>query len=171
MMKLAASRPAPVTFASPGSQPPSARHCSSNSAPAARWIAPSTPPPPSSVGFAALTIASASSSRVMSPRCSVSVAGAVRSSIARRLAPGLLLDRALRPRHDLQAALGDRLAALDRQAVGAFPHARLRALDRLELLAQALGEPLVDLRLEQAGRRVGGVEDLHVFVHRVGQLR
>ncbi len=44
--------------ASPVGQPPSARHSSSNSGPAARWIAPSTPPPPSSDVLAALTIAS-----------------------------------------------------------------------------------------------------------------
>jgi hypothetical protein len=37
------------------------------SGPAARWIAPSTPPPPSRLEFAALTIAS-TSSFVMSPR-------------------------------------------------------------------------------------------------------
>src|SRR5215208_3478346 len=61
------SRPAPVIFASPGSQPPSGRHSASSSGPAARWIAPSTPPPPSRLSFAALTIASASESVVMSP--------------------------------------------------------------------------------------------------------
>jgi hypothetical protein len=37
-----------------------------SSGPAARWIAPSTPPPPASAEFAALTIAS-TSSVVMSP--------------------------------------------------------------------------------------------------------
>src|SRR6185295_5864206 len=42
------------------------RHWSTNSGPAARWIAPSTPPPPSKDSLAALTIAS-TSSRVMSP--------------------------------------------------------------------------------------------------------
>src|SRR5208282_1732359 len=42
----------------PVGQPPSVRHSASNSGPAARWIAPSTPPPPSKVRFAALTIAS-----------------------------------------------------------------------------------------------------------------
>src|ERR1043165_9937215 len=45
--------------ASPVGQPPSVRHSASNCGPAARWIAPSTPPPPSSEGLAALTIASA----------------------------------------------------------------------------------------------------------------
>jgi len=50
-----------VIFADPVSQPPNVRHSASSSGPAARWIAPSTPPPPSSVRFAALTIAAASS--------------------------------------------------------------------------------------------------------------
>src|SRR5215472_12217037 len=48
----------PVIFAAPVSQPPSVRHSTSSSGPAARWIAPSTPPPPSSDVFAALTMAS-----------------------------------------------------------------------------------------------------------------
>src|SRR5262249_56339144 len=39
-------------------EPPSVRHSASKSGPAARWIAPSTPPPPTSVRFAALTMAS-----------------------------------------------------------------------------------------------------------------
>jgi len=55
-----------VSRASPGGQPPSVRHSASSSGPAARWIAPSTPPPPSSEVLAALTIAS-TVSRVMSP--------------------------------------------------------------------------------------------------------
>ncbi|MGC4002123.1 MAG: hypothetical protein QM811_02815 [Pirellulales bacterium] len=45
-------------MASPVSQPFNVRHASSNCEPAARWIAPSTPPPPNSEEFAALTIAS-----------------------------------------------------------------------------------------------------------------
>src|SRR6478672_4312268 len=57
--------------ASPCSQPPSGRQASSSSGPAARWIAPSTPPPPSRLELAALTIASAPASVVMSPWCSV----------------------------------------------------------------------------------------------------
>src|SRR5438046_5252471 len=56
-----------VIFASPASQPPSVRHSASSAGPAARWIAPSTPPPPRSVVFAAFTIAS-TSNLVMSPR-------------------------------------------------------------------------------------------------------
>src|ERR1700687_3861412 len=55
-----------VSRASPGAQPPSVRHSASSSGPAARWIAPSTPPPPSSEALAALTMAS-TISRVMSP--------------------------------------------------------------------------------------------------------
>ena len=56
-----------VTFASPGSQPPSSRHSARSRGPAARWIAPSTPPPPRSVELAAFTIAS-TASVVISPR-------------------------------------------------------------------------------------------------------
>jgi hypothetical protein len=37
------------------------RQASSSSGPAARWIAPSTPPPPSRLSFAALTMASTTS--------------------------------------------------------------------------------------------------------------
>src|SRR5216110_836412 len=67
-MTKRAGKPYPrVIFASPGRQPPRVRHSASNSVPAARWIAPSTPPPPRSVVFAAFTIAS-TSSFVMSPR-------------------------------------------------------------------------------------------------------
>src|SRR5713226_5779140 len=51
------------------------RHSSRIARPPARWIAPSTPPPPMSDELAALTIAS-TGSRVMSPRVS-----------SRRLAP------------------------------------------------------------------------------------
>src|SRR5256884_3060344 len=52
--------------ASPGGQPPARRHASRSSVPAARWIAPSTPPPPNRVVLAALTIAS-TACRVISP--------------------------------------------------------------------------------------------------------
>ena len=72
------SSPPPVGFASPGSQPPSVRHSSRIAGPPARWMAPSTPPPPSSAGLAAFTIASTSCS-VMSP---------MTSSITRRRAVG-----------------------------------------------------------------------------------
>ena len=46
------SRPAPVL------QPPRVRHSTSNSGPAAQWMAPSTPPPPSRLFLTVLTIAS-----------------------------------------------------------------------------------------------------------------
>src|SRR5215211_500180 len=62
----AARRPAPVMRAWPVGQPPAPRHSDSSAGPAARCIAPSTPPPPSRLLFAALTIASAVT-RVMSP--------------------------------------------------------------------------------------------------------
>ena len=63
----AGSRPAAVAFASPVRHPPSRRHSSRMAGPPARWMAPSTPPPPSSDSLAAFTIASTTCS-VMSPR-------------------------------------------------------------------------------------------------------
>src|SRR5437899_10094452 len=82
------SAPAPVILASPVAQPPSGRHASSSSGPAARWIAPSTPPPPSSEVFAALTIAS-TRSRVMSPSAaSITRRGIAIPPCARRLERG-----------------------------------------------------------------------------------
>src|SRR5436190_8974230 len=55
-----------VALASPNAHPFRARQASSRSGPAARWIAPSTPPPPRSEVLAALTTASTCSA-VMSP--------------------------------------------------------------------------------------------------------
>src|SRR5262249_417159 len=49
-------------------------HSARSSGPAARWIAPSTPPPPSSDSFAALTMASTSSVVMSATRISTSVA-------------------------------------------------------------------------------------------------
>src|SRR2546428_10532520 len=69
-------RPPPVIFASPVAQPPSRRHSSRIAGPPARWIAPSTPPPPRSVVLAALTIASVSW-RGMSPRTSSTTVPAI----------------------------------------------------------------------------------------------
>src|SRR5437660_2268630 len=75
MMKRAGKLYPRVILASPCRQPPRVRHSASSSGPAARWIAPSTPPPPSSVLLASFTIAS-TSSLVMSPRTmSISAAG------------------------------------------------------------------------------------------------
>src|SRR5262245_3724332 len=56
------SRKPSVIRASPVWQPPIFRHASRSSGPAARWIAPSTPPPPMSEVFAAFTTASTSCS-------------------------------------------------------------------------------------------------------------
>ena len=55
---LRAIRASPVGRRTPDSTSGNARHSATSSGPAARWIAPSTPPPPSSVSLAALTSAS-----------------------------------------------------------------------------------------------------------------
>src|SRR3989449_9374976 len=75
MTKRAGSRPPRVSLASPVTQPPSVRHSARISGPPARWMAPSTPPPPSSVVLAAFTIASVACV-VMSPRTSPTAAPA-----------------------------------------------------------------------------------------------
>src|SRR5690349_12579849 len=67
MTKRAGNRWPRVRFASPVFAPPRVLHSASSSGPAARWMAPSTPPPPSNDSLAALTMAS-TSSLVMSPR-------------------------------------------------------------------------------------------------------
>src|SRR5689334_21596803 len=73
MTQRAARSPAVVATAWPVGRPSgrvvarSSRHASRIAGPPARWIAPSTPPPPSSELFAALTIAS-TSCFVRSPR-------------------------------------------------------------------------------------------------------
>src|SRR5690349_7114132 len=59
-----------VILALPVAQPRSVLHSLSRPGPAARWMAPSTPPPPRRELFAALTIAPTSSC-VISPRYSV----------------------------------------------------------------------------------------------------
>src|SRR5580692_5647549 len=61
MMCFAGNRWPRVILAAPVAQPPSALHSSYSSGPAARWIAPSTPPPPSKLRLAALTMASTAS--------------------------------------------------------------------------------------------------------------
>src|SRR6266403_2984182 len=76
MTKRAGSRPPRVSLASPVAQPPSVRHSARISGPPARWMAPSTPPPPSSVVLAAFTIAS-TASFVMSPRTRASLESAM----------------------------------------------------------------------------------------------
>src|SRR6185437_4709073 len=82
-----------VSRASPAGQPPSARHSCSSPGPAARWIAPSTPPPPRRLEFAALTIAS-SASVVMSVWS---------ASMAAAIAP---LFRGFAPAHAERAHIG-----------------------------------------------------------------
>src|SRR2546430_17665353 len=95
MTKRAGSRPPRVNLASPVAQPPSWRHSARIVGPPARWIAPSTPPPPSSVVLAALTIASVACS-VMSPRTSTSRVWPTFVSIAPAL-HAYLISRLRRP--------------------------------------------------------------------------
>ena len=61
----------------------------------------------------------------------------------------LLLDGQLGGRHDLEAAVRDRLAAQDGDAVGARRKARLGPLDGGELLAEVVRETAVELVLVQ----------------------
>src|SRR5579883_2959099 len=69
---FAFKRPAPVATALPVGERPILRHSSMMLGPPARWMAPSTPPPPASAELAALTMASAST-LVMSPCSKASV--------------------------------------------------------------------------------------------------
>src|SRR5215204_3529120 len=68
-MYLAGSKYALVILASPGGQWPIFKHSSRRAGPAARWIAPSTPPPPQRASLAAVTTAS-TGNVVMSPTMS-----------------------------------------------------------------------------------------------------
>ena len=70
----------------------------------------------------------------------------------------LFFGGALCSREDLEALVGNRLAALDREAVRAGCEPCLRAFDRRELLAQVGFEPLVELVLVEVGREVAGVD-------------
>src|SRR5580693_5730343 len=107
MTCFAGSRYPRVILAAPVSQPPSVRHSASSSGPAARWIAPSTPPPPSKLRLAALTMASTASvvmsatqiSRRVAPTSATSSAGTsgIKASLSRPfgLRFGLQIHRAL----------------------------------------------------------------------------
>src|ERR1700722_4264448 len=107
MTYRAGSRYPSVIFAPPVSQPFRVRHSARSSGPAARWIAPSTPPPPSRVLLAALTMASSASvvmsatqiSRRVAPTSAMSSAGTwgLKTSLSRPfgLRFGLQIHRAL----------------------------------------------------------------------------
>src|SRR6266446_3905378 len=69
---FAGSLPAVVATALPVGQPPILRHSSMIPGPPARWIAPSTPPPPRNPELAALTMASTCISTIL-PRRSAMV--------------------------------------------------------------------------------------------------
>src|SRR4051794_37193479 len=97
------------------------RHSASNSGPAARWIAPSTPPPPSSEVLAALTMASTSSVTILAR---IAFSAAISSPTRSGGRPF---------KHDHQAAgLGARVverAGLETDEVAGVQHASI-ALDR-----------------------------------------
>src|SRR5512136_2494009 len=78
----AGSRYPLVILASPVSQPFSFRHSASSSGPAPLWMAPSTPPPPSSERFAALTMAS--TARVVMSVWMISIVSFMRSALSRQ---------------------------------------------------------------------------------------
>src|SRR5207249_10996561 len=111
-----------VIRASPVGQPPIVRHSSKSSGPAPRWMAPSTPPPPKSVVFAAWTTASTAcvvmspwtaSSLVMGGQSSAHGAGGYCEPGPARRSPA---GRDARPGRDLiervRKALGDRYTVL-----------------------------------------------------------
>src|SRR3984885_8056625 len=69
-----------VIFALPVAQPPSFSQAANRSRPAARWIAPSTPPPPSKLRLAALTTASTAS--VVMSATQISIRAAPTSAVS-----------------------------------------------------------------------------------------
>src|ERR1700686_2227989 len=81
-------------LAAPVSQPPSMRHSATRSGPAARWIAPSTPPPPSSEELAALTMASRS--RPVMSATTISIVAAPHVAVAMEVIAVAAMSRPLR---------------------------------------------------------------------------
>src|SRR2546425_3636396 len=73
------------------------------------------------------------------------------------LEPRLLLRDALGGRNRLEPLVRDRLPALDRETVRPLGEPPLRALDRLELGAEPLGEAEVQLLVVQLCRRIRGL--------------
>src|SRR4051794_2915495 len=120
-------RASPVGQRTPGPTSGTRRHSSSKPGPAARWIAPSTPPPPSIRSFAAFTIAS-TFRPVMSPSTMV-----MRSDMAHIVTP--LAWRSFRREREQVHVLDDRRGAV------------LRLGTRAEV-GHAAGELLVGDRLE-----------------------
>src|SRR5690242_1474033 len=145
MTQRAGISPAVVQPASPVARPCGKRATQSSrtAGPPARWIAPSTPPPPRMALLAALTTAS-TSWRVMSPRTTVT---SIRPS-----------SRSL---DQLQGgALQRGLARVDGVVA-----ARRGALDRAPLLV-GVDHPGVDVRRARQGRRVA--QERRDLLHRPG---
>src|SRR5215211_1788808 len=124
------SRPPVVAFASPVAHPPRRLHSSRIAGPPARWIAPSTPPPPSSDSFAAFTIASTRCS-VRSPTTNESRSGIRPVSLASEDG----VQRVARPEHDLGHDDPPTPAAVERERRlvvnlgGQHGHVRVGGLD------------------------------------------
>src|SRR5262249_38050085 len=117
------------------------------SGPAARWIAPSTPPPPSSDSFAALTMASTPSVVMSATRISTSVAPmvAVSSGDAMSRPAGTALET-----RERFGRLGDYLRRIER------------------------GEPsalLEDASVDHDAVDIGGLRAAHDRGHRIAQRR
>src|SRR5581483_7125855 len=69
-----------------------------------------------------------------------------------------LVRRQLGGRDGLEALVGDRLPALDREAVGARGKTPLRSLDGRELFAEVVAQSLVELVLVEVGREVRRID-------------
>src|SRR6266849_5380258 len=185
MTKRAFSRPPPVTTACPVGQPPCVarieRHSSRICGPPARWIAPSTPPPPRREGLAAFTIASVSC-LVMSPWSRTSLESPTVSTCMTGPLEGLPLDQraALLP-HEL----GDVVGAAGGLARRTAPLPASEGVDPRPGAGRGAGAPvdvddarldpieeLLDLRLvpaEQTGGEtvLGPVREIDRLIERV----
>ena len=84
-----------------------------------------------------------------------------------QLAGGFLFDRPLGGRQGFETLVRNRLAALDREPVRARGEPRLGPLDRCELVAQVVGQALVELFLGELGGEVAGIEVVRLLA-RVG---
>src|SRR5215211_2530872 len=153
---LAGKSPAVVALASPGSQPPSRLDSSRIAGPPVRWIAPSTPPPPSREVLAALTIAS-TETFVMSP-CLSSMRSVMPPTVLPRDRgdPLELVDHLVerRPRVDLAGGAASEQRLDDGRVVGDQLAIRVGLA---VVVAFARGHPLED-HIRRRAQQDDGVE-------------